>query len=161
MDAAASPPASYIWLVMFSGKKSRKNVFMSGNQTGRIWWAAIIVIPAYCLASRCSAPPYHKTADGVVISLKETPHGARKLRLRVIGDHIIRVSATATDSFSRNPSLMIVATPHAKPEWKVQQQAGRLILSTAALRAVVSLPDGRITFTDSSGNVLLREKPGG
>lgn len=134
---------------------------MRGKQTAHIWLAAIIIIPAYCLASRCSPPPYHKTADGVVISLKETPQGARKLRLQVIGDHIIRVSATATDSFSRNPSLMIAGTPHPRPEWKVRREGAHLILTTAALRAIVSLPDGRITFTDSSGDVLLREKPGG
>jgi alpha-D-xyloside xylohydrolase len=134
---------------------------MSGKHLQRTWLLTIVIIPACCLSIRCTRTPFKKTADGVVINLKKTPEGARSLRLQIVGEHIIRVTASPRDSFSRNASLMIVPQKHPAPHWSLRRNKDSVILSTAALRAVVSLPEGQITFTDTSGNVLLKEKAGG
>src|SRR5690554_6443136 len=54
-----------------------------------------------------------RTADGVVLTLPEGP--AKKVRLQVMADNIIRVTAIPGDSFSViPPSIQVVAQPRSE-----------------------------------------------
>jgi alpha-D-xyloside xylohydrolase len=99
---------------------------------------------------------WHATADGAVVDLAEGDF--RELRLAVVDDGIVRVTATPQSDFSNLPdTLMVVATPPASPKFRLEEQNGELRLTTDALTAVVTLADGRVRFEDAGGTALLAE----
>lgn len=100
----------------------------------------------------------HECNNGVVIDLKNQQ--AKHLRLTVVSDSIIRVSATAERRFADEASLITVPQS-AKPVYQVMQSGDTVCLSTAAVRAYVLCTTGRVWFTSADGTVLLSEVEGG
>jgi alpha-D-xyloside xylohydrolase len=89
---------------------------------------------------------FEKTADGVIVTPASGP--ARKVRLQVMGERIIHVTATPTDSFDAPESLMVTAKPQTGG-FTVTQAGGKLVLKTAKATAEVSLADGTVDFKDA------------
>ena len=83
-------------------------------------------------------------------------YGPSQIRLQVVGDRIIRVQATAEQSFRSKQSLIIVPQ-NSKAKYKVEEQGDDLIITTAAMRAVLNEATGQITFYDLKDQVLLKE----
>lgn len=83
-------------------------------------------------------------------------YGPSQIRLQVVGDRIIRVQATAEQSFRSKQSLIIVPQ-NSKAQYKVEEQGDDLIITTAAMRAVLNEATGQITFYDLKDQVLLKE----
>ncbi len=110
----------------------------------------------------CKSGPYEKTSDGVVVTLKPAnPQAVKNVRLQVINDDIIRVSATPKDKFSDRESLITVYDKTLTSGWDVSEADGNVVLKTATTIAAVSLETGEVTFSDTDGNVLLVENKGG
>jgi len=110
----------------------------------------------------CSPKAFQKTADGILISLKQSsPEDVKTIRLQVVTDNIIRVSATPSNNFSDVPSLIATYTDIQKDGWDAHQKGDTVVLKTATTIALVSLKTGQITFTDLKGNVILQEQNGG
>lgn len=113
------------------------------------------------LMSGCSKnEPYEKLENGIVILLPENEAGTKRVRLEVITDDIIRVSATATDTFSTAESLMRVPVD-ASPEWSVEESDDRITITTRSLKATAMVNTGEVAFTDLEGNIIVRERQGG
>ena len=106
-----------------------------------------------------AAPNWQKTADGVVIA--PTSSQARKVRLQVMTDSIIRVTAAPTDSLDLPKSLMVVAEPVNNVRFDVSVQGDTLTLRTAKTTAEVSLASGQVRFLDAGGKVVLDGYNGG
>jgi alpha-D-xyloside xylohydrolase len=103
---------------------------------------------------------YEKTDDGVIV--RPTTDGAADVRLEVVSDGVIRVSADPDGDFVRTPSLMRAGdASKSAPEFKVAEQDGHLRLSTARVTADVSLSTGRVMFLDAAGKPILSEVEGG
>lgn len=83
-------------------------------------------------------------------------YGPSQIRLQVVNDRIIRVQATAEQSFRSKQSLIIVPQ-NSKAQYKVEEQGDDLIITTAAMRAVLNEATGQITFYDLKDQVLLKE----
>lgn len=83
-------------------------------------------------------------------------YGPSQIRLQVVSDRIIRVQATAEQSFRSKQSLIIVPQ-NSKAQYKVEEQGDDLIITTAAMRAVLNEATGQITFYDLKDQVLLKE----
>ena len=83
-------------------------------------------------------------------------YGPSQIRLQVVGDRIIRVQATAEQSF-RNKQSLIIVPQNSKAQYKVEEQGDDLIITTAAMRAVLNEATGQITFYDLKDQVLLKE----
>lgn len=111
--------------------------------------------------SSCAPSQFHKTEDGIIISINQKQKTeAKKIRLRVLGDELIHVSATPENAFPRDSSLIIV--PDLRPvPFTVDEVTDSIILSTERLVVSVSTSDGGIIFRDKSGRVILAEKHGG
>jgi alpha-D-xyloside xylohydrolase len=98
-----------------------------------------------------------RTADGVVLTLANST--TKKVRLQVMTENIIRVTALPGDNFSVIPaSIQVVAQPNGGVDFTTEQQANNLVLKTAQLSAEVSLVDGTVTFRDVQGKVVLAEE---
>ncbi len=127
----------------------KKNLVLAGFLSAFILWVA-------------KPPPYKKTNDGVIISLaQENMQSAKKVRLQVITDDIIRVSATPADKLAEDKSLVTVFDQTKTDGWEIIEQEGNITVKTATTIAKVSLTTGEVIFTDLEGNVLLAENKGG
>jgi len=94
-------------------------------------------------------------ANGVVVT--PAAGDAKRVRLEVRSDRIVRVTAVAVENFDLPASLMVVPAANAAP-FKVEKKDGDdLQVSTAALVAHVSLANGVVRFTDAAGKALLDE----
>lgn len=109
----------------------------------------------------CSEQTIRTTGDGVVVSLDGKKNEVRKVRLQVINDRIIRVSATPDKQIPETKSLITVPQKVGKTLFAVMETDSTVALTTAALKAVVSLKSGAVHFYDAEGKVLLSEKKEG
>ncbi|NDV60463.1 TIM-barrel domain-containing protein [Bacteroides sp. 519] len=110
----------------------------------------------------CSEQSYEKTQNGIIISLQQKQSAdTKKVRLQVVNDNVIRVSATPEKNFSQEKSLIIVPQSGNQTPFSVEETEQQLTLITAALQVRVNRNTGEIVFTDKNGNTILRENAGG
>ena len=108
-------------------------------------------------ATGLQAAGFIQKGNYLTVQLKEHQnYGPSQIRLQVVNDQIIRVQATAEQSF-RNKQSLIIVPQSSKANYKVEEQGDKLIITTAAMRAVLNEATGQITFYDLKDNVLLNE----
>lgn len=114
------------------------------------------------LVGACGSHNYKTQADGVVVNVQsQSPNETQKVRLQVINDKIIRVSATPDKEFKDEPSLIIVPQNKNNRNFKVDEKDNKVIVSTPTIVATVDMSTGEVVFADSLGNTILQEKSGG
>jgi alpha-D-xyloside xylohydrolase len=98
---------------------------------------------------------WESVSDGVVV----TPEGGefRKVRLQVIDDSIVRVTATLQDGFSNLPDTLMITAGSREERFESEQRGDTLVLRTDDVAAEVSLATGMVTFRDKEGRLLLAE----
>ena len=108
-------------------------------------------------ASGLQAAGFSQNGNYLTVQLKQhQTNGPSQIRLQVVNDKIVRVQATAEQSFKNKQSLIIVPQT-SKANYKVEEQGDNLVVTTAAMRAVLNEATGHIAFYDLKGNVLLNE----
>ncbi|MFD0990068.1 TIM-barrel domain-containing protein [Mariniflexile jejuense] len=102
-----------------------------------------------------------KTNDGIVVHLnKNSKTEVNTLRLQVLGDELIHVSASPENEFPKDSSLIIIPNIKKVP-FNVFEEGDSILLTTATLKVMVSKLDGGIQFKDKEGKLVLAEKTGG
>ena len=122
----------------------------------------LLALPAAIVLGGCGAQAatgWERVDDGLVV--RPTAEGAADVRLQVVSDRIIRVTADPDGDFERSKSLMRVERQGAAPEFETSEADGRLRVVAAGISAEVSLSDGRVAFFDAAGTPLLAEVAGG
>ena len=119
---------------------------------------ALLVSAAWILGTMgVQAADFVQNGNYLTVQLKQHQnYGPSQIRLQVVNDRIIRVQATAEQSFRSKQSLIIVPQ-NSKAQYKVEEQGDDLIITTAAMRAVLNEATGQITFYDLKDQVLLKE----
>jgi alpha-D-xyloside xylohydrolase len=124
--------------------------------------SALLTFSALCLLALGAAhadEPYLKTPDGVVVDPVAGP--AKRVRLQVMSDRVIRVTSVPTPALNLPKSLMVTATPAPNVPFTVQRLPGTVQLRTKSLAAEVALDTGAVSFLNPQGRVLLAERDGG
>ena len=104
-----------------------------------------------------SIPQVDVTSDGVILALDNSD--VKKVRLQVVSEKIIRVTALPGDDFSVLPeSIQVVAHTQGKVPFTTQHDNDTLQLQTSQLTAELSLKDGTVKFRNAKGQVLLKEE---
>ena len=93
-----------------------------------------------------------RTAGGVVFQV----HGITKSVL-FYGDGVVRVSAHKGETYTRQPSLVVVASPQA-PQLDIAESADALTVAGPGLRVVVDKRTGTLAFQRPDGTPLVREQ---
>lgn len=110
----------------------------------------------------CTNKGYEKTSDGIIVNVaQQQSTDVKKVRLQVINDNVIHVSATPQPHFSKAKSLIVVPQTGKHAAFDVEETADAFILKTAALQVSVQRHTGEVTFADINGNSILRENEGG
>ncbi len=107
------------------------------------------------LAQGAGAALYNPVEGGIVVS---TANG--DVRLKVISDKIIRVSATPDDTFPEDASLVVIPVSKT-PKYTVTEADGNVNVTTSEIRASVSEMSGAVTFFDKTGKKILQENQEG
>ncbi|MCD9032793.1 DUF5110 domain-containing protein [Luteimonas sp. Y-2-2-4F] len=115
---------------------------------------ALGIALAACSAS-AAATAWQRTGDGVTV--RPGAEGAAAVRLQVVADGIIRVTADPAGRFERSPSLMRAPGPAAAARFEVGEAGGKVRIAAARIAAEVSTDDGRVVFFDADGKPLLAE----
>ncbi len=145
-------PDAYIFMIKFVELK----LITKPNMKTRI---LSLLFAAFVLASCASA--YRQNESGVTVKVQEpTEGGPRLVRLEVLSDKLIHVSATPDRKFADPQSLIIVPQTGAT-EFAVCEDDGVVSLETAAIVASVSVATGEVWFTDIEGSPILAEQAGG
>ena len=101
---------------------------------------------------------YRQDSDGVTVRVQHPVAGGPNLvRLDVLGEKIIRVSATPENKFTDNQSL-VVLPQNAEVAFTVLEHDGILSVETASVCADVSLLTGEVLFKDPDGRIILQEQ---
>ena len=109
----------------------------------------------------CSVKDYRQNDDSVTVKVGQPVEGGPRLvRLQVMGEKLIHVSATPERRFADPESLVILPAQTQTP-FTVESTDDVVTVSTSALNANVRISTGEVWFTDLSGNVILREEEGG
>ena len=110
------------------------------------------------LLAGCESKPYQVTADGVTVSVSDAADGAsRMVRLQVMSDRVVRVSATPDKAFHDRPSLMVLPDARHETAFAVSDAGDNIVLKTSAMIVTVSKADGTVAFADAGGNIYTRE----
>jgi len=130
----------------------------------RPWVALAVTALSWCVADACApaanidpVDPTHnvlRSDHGVIVAPLEGP--AARVRLQVVNDRVIRVTAIAGEVFDLPASLQVVARS-GRSEFDVTQSDGSLKLTTARMHAEVSLKTGLVTFYNAAGRPILSE----
>ena len=116
---------------------------------------------AALLAVSCSSGKYEKSDRGITVNVASSgENSVRKVRLQVIADKIIRVTATPDKNFAPDASLVTVPQTQ-KPEYKIEETDSTVSVVTSQVRATVSLADGDVKFYNNKGKLIVAEADGG
>lgn len=110
------------------------------------------------IAENLSAQNFIKVDDGIIVYPNQNVSGnVHAVKLQVYSDKIIRVTASATDSF-QNKSLIILNQPSQKINFTVNDLNDSIQLKTNALIASINKQTGAVSFYDVNGKSILHEK---
>ncbi|MGM9767127.1 MAG: TIM-barrel domain-containing protein [Candidatus Cryptobacteroides sp.] len=88
------------------------------------------------------------------------PGGASRVRLQVIDDKIIRVTAVPDGRFNDKGSLAVIPQAGCR-DYSVVNGEETVTVSTSSISAVVDKTGGRVSFIRPDGKVILAEQAGG
>lgn len=99
------------------------------------------------------------TGDGLVVHTQTDP--GQLVKLQVLTDRIIRVTAVPGEKFPGTVSLMTVENKLPAADFNVEENDSVYILVTDFIKAYLSKQTGEVRFTDLNDNTILAEKTGG
>ena len=99
--------------------------------------------------------------NGVTVKVQQpVENGPALVRLEVMGEKLIRVSATPDRKFA-DPQSLVVLPVIEKTAFEVTQEGETVTVSTSAVKTNVCTATGAVWFTDIEDNVILAEQNGG
>ena len=110
----------------------------------------------------CTSPALERIENGIIVRLKqENSSGVQAIRLQVVNEQIIHVSATGQNDFTSEKSLITKPELTFSNKFDVEEQEELIILSTDSLDVTIRKTTGEIAFLNKKGEILLQEKKGG
>ncbi len=121
---------------------------------------ALLLLSAVVLIfTACTRKVWEKTDHGVLIYPKQSnENSARAIRINVISNDIIRITASPVFGFSEEKSLCVLEPDTVKPKFEVEENNDTLVLKTGKLKVRISVISGVVTFTDLNDKIILQER---
>ena len=122
----------------------------------RLMAAALILVPL-----SCGNKDYKVKGDSVVIPLQSVKaDGPSQVRLQVLGEKLVRISATPDKVFHDRNSLVVLPQGGSTP-FTVESSDGVVKVSTSQVSVSLDKATGKLSFKDSDGKELLSSGKGG
>ena len=108
---------------------------------------------------QCCRRHLYQNKDGIIVYTDAAIAGnTKQVRLAVIADNIIRVTASPSDNPEEIKSLIASYDHSTIPAWTVAEEGGNIRLSTSLVVATVRKDNGAVSFTDKAGKPILAER---
>ncbi len=109
----------------------------------------------------CACSAVKQNDSGVTVKVqRQVEDGPALVRLEVMGEKLIRVSATPERKFA-DPQSLVILPQEEKTPFAVEREGNVITVATSAVKANVLATTGEVWFTDLEGNAILREEEGG
>ena len=119
-------------------------------------FCALLCAMAICCLWSCSNSSFKKVDDGLIV-YPSGEEGVAAVRLTPISESIIKVETSQSKSFKADKSLIDVTNGLSiTPE--INEQPDVIILKTDKLSAVVDKVTGAVSFMDSTGKMIVKER---
>jgi alpha-D-xyloside xylohydrolase len=115
-----------------------------------------VLLLAGC-GSKTPEGAFVQDAAGVVVT--PAAGDAKRVRLELRSERIVRVTAVGDDNLQLPASLIVGASSAPPVAYELERKGDDLALATSQLVAHVSLANGAVHFTDLNGKALLQETP--
>jgi len=126
-----------------------------------------LVMAMTAIASGAFADSYTRQGNSVEVNIRGIGLGGnsfatakskpcQKVRLQVMSPTIIRVEATAENTFPKKESLIIVPQKN-DAKFEVSEKGYNVVVTTDSLVTTVNTNTGRVIFADRKGRVILSE----
>ena len=113
------------------------------------------------LLTSCGGKAVSQKGQQVTVRVEQTTtDGPKLVRLEVMGEKIIRVTATAENKFADRPSLIIVPQDQ-QVKYETIERGDTVQVKTAFVVANVLKSNGQVWFTNLKGDVILAEQAQG
>ena len=117
----------------------------------------LVMFLTLALLFSCTSQEYTTTDDGVIVNVQNVESGGpAKIRLKVISDRIIRVTATPEKSF-RDRNSIIISENNENKHFVVRNVGDAVSLQTSGLHVLVDKLNGKVSFADAGDNVITAE----
>lgn len=104
-------------------------------------------------------PAFIQTKEGIIVFTDSVYTGkVTAVKLTVIADNIIRVSAVPGREITASESLITVYSTKENLAWNVFSTKETVTLKTSRIHAIVNLKTGAVIFRDKNGKLILEEK---
>ncbi len=104
-----------------------------------------------------NSPHFLKIEDGVIIYPDaKLSGGAAAVRLQVISNEIIKVSASSSSEIEEKSLIVLPQQPFRK--WSVKEDDDNLILQTDSLIVAANIKNGAVAFSDRYGKPIINER---
>lgn len=100
---------------------------------------------------------YKKLADGIMVYPLQNNGTTAVVQLTVVNEYIIRVTASPDKLLPGRESL-VVLPQQPFIHWQFAVTNDKLMVTTAALKAVVDVQSGAVSFEDINGTPILAER---
>ena len=120
----------------------------------------LLLFAAFLALNACTGV-FKQDGNSVTVKVQNPAvNGPALVRLEVMGENIIRVSATPEKKFADPQSLIILPVQEQTP-FTVAQNGDTVTVATSSVTANVLASTGEVWFTDENGEMILREEAGG
>lgn len=104
---------------------------------------------------------YKKLSDGIQLKVTDKTGNIQSVRLQVMNEKIIKVTAVPGKNFPEDKSLMLVDTAAKKTAFDIAESGDTIFLKTNEISAGILKTSGEVFFRDKTGKIILAEKHGG
>lgn len=110
----------------------------------------------------CTTKSWEKTQNGIIVRLEQKESNqVKSIRLNVVKDNIIHVTAVPDNSFADEQSLITKSGLTLSDRFDVSEKENSVVLSTDSLDVTIDKHTGEVAFLNKEGEYLLRENIGG
>ncbi|PAM91708.1 alpha-xylosidase [Flavobacterium sp. IR1] len=107
----------------------------------------------------CSSKQYELIDDGIIVNIKQNSKtDVQKVRIQVLQNELIHVSATPDSEFPKDSTLIIVPGIKTVPFTVETDNPDSIAVVTSKLKVLVSKANGGVNFKDKNGKTILKEK---
>ncbi len=103
----------------------------------RIFAVMVLLLSAFTALAQSGS--YRKLSDGILINVNSNAkNDARLIKMQVVTDNILHITASPVDSFVAEKSLMVLEATRPTVKWDVKELNGIVLLSTESINASYS-----------------------
>ncbi|OXA90374.1 TIM-barrel domain-containing protein [Flavobacterium hercynium] len=107
----------------------------------------------------CSSKQYELIDDGIIVNIKQNSKtDVQKVRIQVLQNELIHISATPDSEFPKDSTLIIVPGIKTVPFTVETDNPDSIAVVTSKLKVLVSKANGGVNFKDKNGKTILKEK---